>query len=57
MPIISVRDNEKSRWKRNPKKTTTKTNKDWKEQGEAEAIVKGLGQNYFVVHLTLVFNF
>ena len=41
MPIISIRDNENNRWKRNAKtKTTTttkkqnqKTNKDRKEQG------------------------
>ena len=37
--------------KKKPKKKN-KTNKDWKEQGEAEAIVKGLGQNHFAVHLT-----
>ena len=41
MPIISIRDNENNRWKRNAKtKTTTttkkqnqKTNEDRKEQG------------------------
>ena len=45
MPIISVRDNENSRWKRNAKTKTKKTkqhtNKDRKEQGGTEAIVKG----------------
>ena len=43
MPIISIRDNENNRWKRNAKtKTTTttkkqnqKANKDRKEQGVA----------------------
>ena len=38
MSIISVRDNENNRWKRNAKK---KTNKDRKEQGGTEAITKG----------------
>ena len=36
MPIISVRDNKNNRWKRN-----SKQNKDGKEQGGTEAIVKG----------------
>ena len=40
MPIISVRDNENSRWRRNAK-NNKKTNKDRKEQGETEATVKG----------------
>ena len=38
MPIISVRVNKSSRWKRNAKK---KKNKDRKEQGGTEATVKG----------------
>ena len=33
MPIISVRDNENDRWKRNAKKKKTKKNKYRKEQG------------------------
>ena len=48
MPIIWVRDDENSRWKRNAKKK----NKDRKEQGETEATVKGCELNDFVVHLT-----
>ena len=43
MPIISVRDNENSRWKRNTK-SNKETNKNIKEQGETEAIVKGWEQ-------------
>ena len=54
MPIISVRDNENNRWKRHTQKKTKKkqTNKDRKEQGGTEAIVKEWELNYFVVHLT-----
>ena len=34
MPVISDRDSENNRWKRNTKKQTNKqTNKDRKEQG------------------------
>ena len=40
MSIISVRDNENSRWKRNAK-NNKKTSKDRKEQGGTETIVKG----------------
>ena len=50
MPIISVRDNENSRWKRNAKKT--QPNKDRKERGGTEAIVKGWELHNFVVHLS-----
>ena len=53
MPIIWVRDDENSRWKRNAKKKTKQTNKDRKEQGETEATVKGCELNDFVVHLTV----
>ena len=49
MPIISVRDNENNRWKKNSKK---KTSIYRKEQGETEAIVKGWEVNDFVVHLS-----
>ena len=55
MAIITVRDNEKNRWKRNTKvnkKQTKKANKDRKEQGGTEAIVKGWELNDFVVHLS-----
>ena len=41
MPIISVRDKENNRWKRNAKKQTNKQTKTEKNSGEAEAIVKG----------------
>ena len=46
MPIISVRDNESNRWKRNTKK------KDRKEQGGTETTVKGSKLNDFVVNLS-----
>ena len=52
MLIISFRDNENNRRKRNAKETTTTTNKDRKEQGETEAIVKGWELHDFVVHLS-----
>ena len=49
MPIISIKDNENSRWKRNSKKNPTKnTNKDRKEQGGTKAIVKVWELNDFV---------
>ena len=51
MLIISIRDNENSRWKRNTKKNKN-TKKDRKEQGGTEAIVKGWELNDFVVHLS-----
>ena len=56
MPIIGVRDNENNRWKRNAENNSTtakkkQTNKERKEQGRTEAIVKGLELNDFVVHL------
>ena len=41
MPIISVRDNENNRRKRNEKKQTSKQTKIKKEQGVTEALVKG----------------
>ena len=44
MPIISVRDNENNKWKRNAKKKQQQkkqTNKDRKEQGRTEAVKKG----------------
>ena len=54
MPIISVRDNENNRWKRNAKtknKTTKKKkNKDRTEQGGTEAIMKGWELNDHFVH-------
>ena len=53
MPIIWVRDDENSRWKRNAKKKKKKKKKkEKKEQGETEATVKGCELNDFVVHLT-----
>ena len=48
MPIISVRDNENNSWKRNARKE--KTEKDRKEQGGTEAIVKGWEVIDFVVY-------
>ena len=56
MAIISVRDNENSRWKRSAKNNNNnakkkKRNKDTKEQGRTEVIVKVSGLNDFVVHL------
>ena len=57
MPIITVADNENNRWNRNAEKkeataiTTTK-NKDRKEQGGTEAILKGWELNNFVAHLS-----
>ena len=64
MPIISLRDNENSRWKRNAKKIKIvderemqkKKNKGRKEQGGTEALLKGWELNDFVVHLSLVFS-
>ena len=56
MPIISARDNENSRWKRNAK-NNKKTNKDRKEQRGTEAIVKGWELKHLnVVHLSYVFS-
>ena len=58
MTIISVRDNENSRWKRNAnknrkkKQTKKETNKDRKEQGGTEAIMKGSKLNDFIMHLS-----
>ena len=56
MPLISIRDNENNRWKRNAKtknkQTKKPTRKDRKEQGGTEAIVKGWVLNDFVVHLS-----
>ena len=53
MSIISARDNENNRWKRN----STKKNKDRKEQGGTEAMMKGWELNDFVVHLSQVINY
>ena len=50
MPIISVWDNENNSWKRNARKE--KTEKDRKEHGGTETIVKGWEVNDFVVYLT-----
>ena len=57
MPIISVRDNENNRWKKNAKKkqqqqNKSKTNKNRKEEQRTEAMVEGWELNYFVVHLS-----
>ena len=49
MPIISVRDNENNRGKRNLKKTKTEINK-----GGAEAMMKGGELSDFVVCLEVV---
>ena len=51
MLIISVRDDENKRWKRNAKKNK-QVNKDEKEGEGTEAIVKGWQLNEFVVHLS-----
>ena len=51
MPIITARDNENSRWKRNAKDNKKKS-KDRKEQGETEAKVKGWELNYCVVNIS-----
>ena len=50
MPIISIRDNENSRWKRHAKKKkpSKNTNKDRKEQGGTKAIAKVWELNDFV---------
>ena len=60
MPVISVRDNENNKWKRNAKKqkTTEKQNKNKKRKTKternkgAEAIVKGWELNSFVLRLS-----
>ena len=55
MLIISARDNENNRWKRNAQKQQQQqqqNNKERKEQGRIEAIVNGWELNDFVVHLT-----
>ena len=53
MLIISVRDNENNRWKRNAQKQQQQQkNKERKEQGGIEAIVNRWELNDFVVHLT-----
>ena len=52
MPIISARDNENSRWKRNAKKKTAKKTKQRQKGARGkEAIAKGWELNDFVVHL------
>ena len=57
MPIISVRDNESDRWKRNTNKRSKK-NKDRKSKGVrgTEAVVKGWQLNGFSVHFELGFS-
>ena len=58
MTIISVRENENSRWKRNTKnnnsnkKTKQKQAKTEKRKGGTKAVVKGWELNDFVVHLS-----
>ena len=56
MLIISARDNENNRWKRNAQKQQQQqqqqNNKERKEQGRIEAIVNEWELNDFVVHLT-----
>ena len=54
MPIISVRDNENSRYARNAKKPQTTTTTKQRQRGArgTEAIVKGWELNDFVVHLS-----
>ena len=53
MPIISVRDNENNRLKRNIEKSTqTNTQKPKRTRGGTEAIVKSWELNDFVVHLS-----
>ena len=47
MPIISVRDNENNRWKRNAEKKQRQ-----KRTRGTKAIVKGWELNDFVVHLS-----
>ena len=51
MAITCIRDNENSRWKRNAK-NNKKGNKDRKEQGWIESIVKEWELNYFAEHLS-----
>ena len=52
MPIISVRDNENNRWKRNAKKQTNKQKMTEKNKLGTEAIAKGWDLNDFVAHLS-----
>ena len=64
MPIISIKDNENSRWKRKAKtkqqkkqkNNSKKSNKDRKEQGGTEAMVKGWELNDFILHLSWSFS-
>ena len=48
MKIVDERETQKT----TTKKQKQKTNKDRKEQGQTEAIVKGSELNDFVVHLS-----
>ena len=48
MKIVDERETQKTI----TKKTKQKTNKDRKEQGQTEAIVKGSELNDFVAHLS-----
>ena len=58
MPIISIRDNENNRWKRNAKTKTKKQQKKPKQtktennKGATKAVVKGGEVNDFVVDLS-----
>ena len=52
MLIISIRDNENSRWKRNTKKQQKKNRQKQKGARGTEAIVKGWELNDFVGHLS-----
>ena len=54
MKIIHERVRQKQNEKRKTKQS--KTNEDKKEQGGAQAIVKGWELNDFVVHLSYVFS-
>ena len=52
MSIVGVRHNENNRRKKSKREKNKQTNKDKKQQGRTEAIVKGWELNGFVVHLS-----
>ena len=52
MPIISVRDNENNRWKKQTNKKTKQKKTKTKEQGKIEPTVKEWEVKDFVVHLS-----
>ena len=56
MSIINARGNENNRRKGNAKIKKPKKNKDRKEQGLTEAIVKGWELNGFVAYLSSPIN-